>query len=301
MANRPPNTKPNGYNSESKLPLQSPVHGLVLVATPIGNAADISSRALSILRDVDKVACEDTRVTSRLFALHALKKPLLTYHDYNAARQRPKLIKLLKMGKTIALVSDAGMPTISDPGYKLVAACVDEGIAVSCIPGPSAVTTAIAVSGLPTDRFFFQGFLPAKKGQRLRVLAELKTIPGSIVVMESAQRLIKMLIDAHDCLGNRNAVITRELTKRFEEVQRGSLRELVQMYKRAGPPKGEVTVIIGPNTINRLEIDKKNLSKMLETAFKTLSSRDAITYVSKETKVPRRIVYQAALRLINKT
>ena len=125
---------------------------------PIGNAADISSRALEVLRQVDRVACEDTRVTARLFSLHALKTTMLSYHEHNAARQLPKLVKLLKEGKTIALVSDAGMPTISDPGYKLVAACVEAGIKVSCVPGPSAVTTAIAISGLPTDRCFFQGF-----------------------------------------------------------------------------------------------------------------------------------------------
>ena len=158
--------KPSDSGSESKLPLCKQSQGLILVATPIGNAADISSRALTVLRQVDRVACEDTRVTAKLFAIHALKTSMLSYHEHNAARQLPKLIKLLKQGKTLALVSDAGMPTISDPGYKLVAACVEEGIAVSCVPGPSAVTTAIAISGLPTDRFFFQGFLPTKKGAR---------------------------------------------------------------------------------------------------------------------------------------
>jgi len=289
--------KPSDSRSESKLPLCKQSQGLILVATPIGNAADISSRALTVLRQVDRVACEDTRVTAKLFALHALKTSMLSYHEHNAARQLPKLIKLLKQGKTLALVSDAGMPTISDPGYKLVAACVEEGIAVSCVPGPSAVTTAIAISGLPTDRFFFQGFLPPKRSARLRTLTELKAIPGSIIVMESARRLTKMLADTHHCLGERDAVVTRELTKRFEEVRRGTLDELVRHYASTGPPKGEVTVIIGPRSDTAPQISSKALDQMLEAAFEGASLRDAINLVSAETGLPRRSVYQSALKL----
>ena len=289
--------KPSDSRSESKLPLCKQSQGLILVATPIGNAADISSRALTVLRQVDRVACEDTRVTAKLFALHALKTSMLPYHEHNAARQLPKLIKLLKQGKFLALVSDAGMPTISDPGYKLVAACVEEGIAVSCVPGPSAVTTAIAISGLPTDRFFFQGFLPTKRSARLRTLTELKAIPGSIIVMESARRLTKMLADTHYCLGERDAVVTRELTKRFEEVRRGTLDELVRHYTSTGPPKGEVTVIIGPRSDTAPQISSKALDQMLEAAFEGASLRDAINLVSAETGLPRRFVYQSALKL----
>ena len=289
--------KPNGSRSESKLPHCLQSHCLVLVATPIGNAADISSRALSVLRQVDRVACEDTRITGKLFAIHAIKTPLLSYHEHNAARQRPKLIKLLKDGKSVALVSDAGMPTISDPGYKLVANCVEEGIAVTCVPGPSAVITAIAISGLPTDRFFFQGFLPKKKGARQRTLTELKAIPGSIVIMESAKRLSKMLADANHALGEREAVVTRELTKRFEEVRRGPLNELVRYYAAAGPPKGEVTVIIGQKCESVPQISIRILNQMLEEAFEKVSLRDAINSVSNETGLPKRIVYQNALKL----
>ena len=282
---------------ESKPPAGPSPPGLVLVATPIGNAADISARALAVLAGANMVACEDTRVTAKLFAVHGLKTPMLPYHEHNARSQRPKLIRRLKDGETVALVSDAGMPTISDPGYKLVAACINESIAVSCIPGASAVTTALALSGLPTDRFFFQGFLPNKKPKRRRVLSALAAIPGSLVVMESAKRLATMLADAHQCLGIRDAAVTRELTKRFEEVRRGSLDELATHYAEAGPPKGEVTVVIGPPDSATLEIDPAALDEMLLDMLANASVRDAANAIATETRLARRTVYQRALEL----
>ena len=273
------------------------IGGLVLVATPIGNAGDISSRALGLLATADIVACEDTRVTSKLFAVHGLKTPLLSYHEHNAAQQRPKLIKRLKDGETVALVSDAGMPTISDPGFKLINACVDEGIALTCIPGASAVTTALALSGLPTDRFFFQGFLPSKKTQRRKVLGEIGRIPGSLVVMESAKRLAAMLADAADILGPRACAVTRELTKRFEEVRRGTLGELAQHYDDSGPPKGEITLVIGPPGADETATTGEQVDALLREALVNSSVRDAAAEVAAMTGWPKRDVYQRALSI----
>jgi len=269
----------------------------VLVATPIGNAADISTRALAILDGAHVVACEDTRVTSKLFAVHGIKAPLLPYHEHNAAAQRPKLMKRLKGGETVALVSDAGMPLISDPGYKLVEACLAEGVAVTCAPGPSAVTTALALSGLPTDRFFFQGFLPAKGGPRRAALMELKTVPGSLVVMESAKRLAAMLRDAAAVLGVRGAAVTRELTKRFEEVRRGPLADLADHYADNGPPKGEITVVIGAAAAGADDVSDADVDAMLTEALKTDSLRDAAAGVAAATGRRKRDVYARALAL----
>lgn len=267
------------------------------MATPIGNAGDISARALDILDAADVVACEDTRVTSKLFAVYGLKTPLWSYHEHNAAGQRPKLIKRLKDGETVALVSDAGMPTISDPGFKLINACIDEGIALTCAPGPSAVTTALALSGMPTDRFFFQGFLPAKKAQRRKVLGEIGQIPGTIVIMESAKRLAAMLADATDVLGPRDCAVTRELTKRFEEVRRGTLSELADHYADNGPPKGEITLVIGPRGADDQTASAEQIDDMLREALHTDSVRDAATEVAAMTGWPKRDVYQRALAI----
>ncbi len=272
--------------------------GLVIVATPIGNAADISARALGVLRGAHVVACEDTRVTSKLFAIHGICVPLLSYHEHNAAAQRPKIMERLKIGETVALVSDAGMPLISDPGYRLVAECIDEGFPVTCVPGPSSVTTALALSGLPTDRFFFQGFLPAKQGARRAALESLSAIPGSLVVLESANRLAAMLEDAAAALGARPAAVTRELTKRFEEVRRGPLDELARHYHDSGPPKGEVTVVIGPAPEETRELDDDAIDALLARELETSSVRDAADKIARLSGRPRRQVYSRALEIL---
>jgi 16S rRNA (cytidine1402-2'-O)-methyltransferase len=289
--------EPSDSETQSKPSEQAAIPlGLVIIATPIGNAADISLRALNLLAAAHVVACEDTRVTAKLFAVHGLKTSMLPYHEHNAATQRPRLIKRLKDGETVALVSDAGMPLISDPGYRLVADCVDADIPITCIPGASAVTTALALSGLPTDRFFFQGFLPNKKAQRCRVLTELATIPGSLVVMESAKRLAAMLVDAANCLGSRDAAVTRELTKRFEEVRRGPLDQLAEHYAEAGAPKGEVTVVIGPaGATEKMTVEE--IDALLRQALSTQSVRDAAQIVTAASGWPKRDVYQRALEM----
>lgn len=269
--------------------------GLAVVATPIGHARDITLRALDILEQADAIACEDTRVTSKLLAIHGISRPLVAYHEHNAEKARPGLIKRLKGGEKVALVSDAGTPLVSDPGYKLVRACIDEDIAVTPIPGASSVLSALVVSGLPTDKFFFAGFLPQKTAARKRALNDVAGIPGSLVFMESARRLPKSLADMADVLGDRDAVVARELTKMFEEARRGPLPELATHYKAAGAPKGEVTIVIAPPT--ETTVDDAELDRLLGEALMDSSVRDAADQVSELTCVSRRTVYARALAI----
>jgi 16S rRNA (cytidine1402-2'-O)-methyltransferase len=274
---------------------QQAFEGLAVVATPIGHSRDITLRALSILGQADTIACEDTRVTSKLLSLHGISRPLVAYHEHNAEKMRPELIRRLKQGETVALVSDAGTPMISDPGYKLVGACLDEGIAVVPIPGASSVLAALVASGLPTDRFFFAGFLPPKSVARKTALSGLVGIPGTLVIMESNRRLAGSLADMADVLGPRPAVVARELTKLFEESRRGSLPELADHYRREGPPKGEITIVIGPPS--ERVVDDKDLDRLLNLALKHGSVRDAAESVTAATGLSRRKVYARALAL----
>lgn len=269
---------------------------LFLVSTPIGNLGDISGRALDTLRAVDFVACEDTRLTGRLLQRFAIKARLLAYHDHNAEKSRPELLRLMAEGHTVALVSDAGTPTISDPGYKLVRACIDAGLPVSAVPGPAAPIVALSLSGLPTDRFFFGGFLPTKRGERRRILEELKPLRATLIFFDAPRRLAENLGDALDILGDREAAVARELTKLFEEVRRGKLSELLAMYRAAEPPKGEAVVVIGPPepAAGPAEGD---LDAALTEALETASLKDAVRQVSVQTGLPRRTVYERALAL----
>src|SRR5499427_2963268 len=205
--------------------------GLHLVATPIGNLRDVSLRALEILAAADVIACEDTRVTRKLLSHYGIATPLTPYHDHNAATARPKLIARLAAGARVALVSDAGTPLVSDPGYRLVRATQAAGHPVTAAPGASAVLAALSVAGLPTDRFFFEGFLPAKEAARRTRIAELARIPATLVLFETGPRLAAALADLAAGLGEREAAICRELTKMHEEVRRGSLSELARTYR----------------------------------------------------------------------
>ncbi|MFA5121948.1 16S rRNA (cytidine(1402)-2'-O)-methyltransferase [Zavarzinia sp.] len=216
------------------------------MATPIGNARDITLRALDVLRAADVILCEDTRMTGRLMQIYGLHKHLLPYHDHNAARVRPEVLARLAKGEVIALVSDAGTPLVSDPGYKLVVEAVAAGFPVTTLPGASSVLAALTLAALPTDRFLFAGFLPPKSAARRAALEELRGIAATLVFLESAQRLPEMLADAAAVLGERAAAVARELTKMFEEVRRERLAVLASHYAEAGPPKGEVVVVIGP-------------------------------------------------------
>ncbi|MGE3334770.1 MAG: 16S rRNA (cytidine(1402)-2'-O)-methyltransferase [Rhodospirillaceae bacterium] len=269
--------------------------GLYVVATPIGNLNDITARALAVLRGADVIACEDTRVTGVLLHRFGIAASMMPYHDHNAEQARPKLLSQLQAGGRVALVSDAGTPLISDPGYKLVRACADAGIPVIPIPGPSALLAGLVVAGLPTDRVMFAGFLPQKSGARRGEALELKGLKATLVFYESAQRLPETLADLHAVLGPRPAAVCREMTKLYEEVRRGTLAELEAHYAAEGPPKGEIVLVIGgaPDTVTSAE----DLDSALRKALATMTVRDAADVVAEAFQEPRRRIYQRALEL----
>jgi 16S rRNA (cytidine1402-2'-O)-methyltransferase len=267
---------------------------LALVATPIGNLGDISARALETLRDADLIACEDTRVTGNLLAKFEIRRPTLPYHDHNAETMRPKLIERLLRGETVALVSDAGMPLISDPGYKLVRAATEAGIAVTVIPGPSAPLAALVLSGLPSDRFLFAGFLPVKDGARRTVLQELKAVPATLLFFETGPRLADSLATCAEVLGERPAAVARELTKLYEEVRRDTLGALARHYAESGAPKGEIVVVIGPPLPDQTVFD---VDAALESALNSMGVKEAATAVAAASGKPRREIYTRALAL----
>ncbi len=279
------------------MPSSKLASGLYLVATPIGNLGDIGARAIDVLGSVDAVLCEDTRHSGRLMAALGLDVRLRPYHEHNAARVRPGLIDALGRGATLALVSDAGMPAIADPGHKLVKEALDAAIRVSAVPGPSAVLMALAISGLPTDRFFFQGFLPAKSSARRKVLAELAGIPATLVVFESPNRLAQCLADAAHVLGPRPAAIARELTKLHEEVRRGPLDALASTLAAEPTPKGEIVLVIGPPTADPTAVDDATLDDLLTAALTDHSPSRAAALVAEQTGRARTEVYKRAIAL----
>ncbi len=272
--------------------------GLYVVATPIGNLKDVTFRALSVLAAADTVLAEDTRVTKRLLAHYGITTPLVAYHEHSNEAVRERMIHRLREGQALALVSDAGTPLVSDPGYKLVQAAIAEGLPVTPIPGPSAVLTALVVSGLPTDRFYFEGFLPPKSAARKTRLAEIATIPGTLMLFEAPHRLPEMLADAAAVLGGRPAVVARELTKLFETVRRGSLPELAEAFAAEGPPKGEIVVLVGEAraVAHGPEVDAA-LDGKIAAALRGHSIKDAAALVADETGRPKREVYARALAL----
>ncbi|HEV7335931.1 MAG TPA: 16S rRNA (cytidine(1402)-2'-O)-methyltransferase [Bosea sp. (in: a-proteobacteria)] len=271
--------------------------GLHIVATPIGNLKDISFRALATLAAADAVLAEDTRTSKTLLAHYGIATPLLPYHEHNAAQMRPKILERLRQGGKLALISDAGTPLVSDPGYKLVAELVAEGLPVTGIPGPSAVLAALVLAGLPTDRFFFEGFLPPKSAARKARLTELAAIPGTLVFFESPRRLAEMLGDAAVVLGERPGAVARELTKYYENVRRGRLSELAAHYGEAEEARGEIVVIIGPPDAAALAPSGAALDEALQAALETLSLKEAVAQVTAASGQPRRLVYARALEL----
>ncbi len=270
--------------------------GLYLVATPIGNAGDVTIRALEVLAAADVVACEDTRVTGKLLAMHGVRASLTPYHEHNARRARPQLIARIARGEAVALAADAGTPLISDPGYRLVSEALAGGLSVTAVPGASAPIAALTVSGLPTDRFLFAGFLPPRKAARRKALAEIAGVGATLVMLESPRRLAAALADMAEVLGARPAAVARELTKRFEEVRRGSLADLARHYGEAGAPKGEIVVVVGGPPANA-EPDAEDVDARLRTALATQSVRDAASAVAAATGLSRRRLYARALVL----
>lgn len=270
--------------------------GLYVVATPIGNLADITLRALSVLQRADIVYCEDTRHSAKLlqhFSISATTRPL---HDHNEDSERRRVLRDLEAGKRIALISDAGTPLISDPGFKLVRDCAAEGHAVHCIPGPSSVITAVAASGLPTDTFFFAGFLPPKQAARRARLGDLKSIPGTLIFFEAPQRVADTLADMSDVLGVRDSVMARELTKLHEELARGPLEVLAADVK-VRDIKGEIVLVVGPATA--VEATDADIAAKLQSALQSMSLKDAAKAVADALRVPKSRVYDLGLKIKN--
>ncbi len=268
---------------------------LHIVATPIGNLRDITLRALEVLAAADVIACEDTRVTRKLLDHYGIGTPLTPYHEHNAAAARPQLLARIAAGEAVALVSDAGTPLISDPGFKLVREARDSGHAVVALPGPSASLAALSVSGLPTDRFFFEGFLPAKEGQRRARIADLARIPATLVLYETGPRMARSLSDLAAGLGAREAAIGRELTKLHEEVRRAPLDALASHYESGGEIRGEFVVVIAPPADDAAVAGDDDVDAMLRRALERTSVKEAVGEVAAATGRPRRDVYRRAL------
>jgi 16S rRNA (cytidine1402-2'-O)-methyltransferase len=269
--------------------------GLYILATPIGNARDVSLRALDALKGCDVIAAEDTRVTSKLLSIHGISKPLIPYNDHNGPQMRPKILARLAEGQRVVLVSDAGTPLVSDPGYKLVREAIAAGANLIAIPGPSAVLAGLSLSGLPSDRFLFAGFLPSRSGERKSALEELKGVAATLVFFESAQRLSESLAAMAEVLGDRPAAMARELTKLHEEVRRGSLGELAAHYEKAGAPRGEVTLLVGPPLA--AAPDAARIDAALKAALAFMPVKAAADLIAGLTDAPRKQIYARALDL----
>lgn len=281
--------------------------GLYVTATPIGNLRDISLRALDILAAADIVLCEDTRVTRKLFTHYGLvnKTPskakgkqtskLRAYHEHNAARLRPLILTRLTEGAVIALVSDAGTPLISDPGYRLVQQARAAGLPVFAVPGACAPIAALSCAGLPSDKFFFLGFLPAKKTQRQTSLNQCATIPATLILFESAPRLCALLQDIEACFGARELVVCRELTKKFDHVKQGTATSLRAFY-RAHPPKGEIIVLIAPPNKTSTPMTEAEVLALLAKALPDQSISKAAAQIAQSANWSKRAVYQFAIK-----
>ncbi len=276
-------------------PAQALGPGLYVVSTPIGNLRDITLRALDVLKSVEEVLAEDTRVAGKLMSAYGLKARLSPYHDHNGAERRPGLIRALQGGAKIALISDAGTPLVSDPGWKLAHEALEAGVKVIPIPGASAMLAGLVASGLPSDKFLFAGFLPPKSGARKSAAEALKAVPGTLIFYESGPRLADALADLASVLGDRDAAVTRELTKMFEETRRGTLADLATHYAESGPPRGEIVLLVGPP--GEHEVTPQRLDAALRDALDGQPTKAAANAVAEALGLPKRDVYQRALQL----
>ncbi|MBX2834833.1 MAG: 16S rRNA (cytidine(1402)-2'-O)-methyltransferase [Micavibrio sp.] len=268
--------------------------GLYLVSTPIGNLRDITLRALDGLAAADIVACEDTRVSGKLLAAYGIKAKLAVYNDHSDEAQRQKLIEAAK-DKVVVLISDAGTPLISDPGYKLVRQAQAEGVYISALPGANSPLTALQLSGLPSDHFSFIGFLPSKKEARRQILNGWKNVQGSLVAFETGARLLKALEDIAEVFVEREIAVTRELTKMYEEVRKGRAAELLEHYKNAGSPKGEIVLVIAPPV--EADFSDEHVTTLLKKALKSEGTKAAAAIVAEQTGRPKKVLYALALEL----
>jgi 16S rRNA (cytidine1402-2'-O)-methyltransferase len=269
--------------------------GLYVVSTPIGNLRDITLRALDVLAGVEEVLAEDTRVASKLLSAYGVKARLSPYHDHNGAERRPGLLKRLEEGGRIALISDAGTPLVSDPGWKLVHEALEHRIKVFPVPGASALLAGLVASGLPSDRFLFAGFLPPKSGARRSEIESLKQVPATLIFYESGPRLAESLADLAAVLGDRDAAVARELTKLFEETRRDTLAELAAHYDEAGPPRGEIVLLVGPP--KEVAATAADVDAALRVALNEMPTKAAASSVAEALGLPKRDVYQRALQI----
>ena len=271
---------------------------LYVVATPIGNREDITLRALNIMREVDMIAAEDTRKSGNFLAHYQIKNQLISFHEHNEKKRTPELITKLLKGKTIALVSNAGTPSVSDPGYRLIKAAIENKIPVIPIPGVSAAIAAMSVSGLPTDSFVFIGFAPKKKGKRLKYLTELNAEPRPLIFYESPQRILSLMEEIISCIGDRNAILAREMTKLHEEFARGTVSQILKAMKTRPAVKGECTLVVAgaeaPEQIDA-EIVKAEIRTALQNGKNSLSEIARI--IAKKYGLPKNEVYNLALQI----
>lgn len=270
---------------------------LYVVATPIGNLEDITLRALRILKEVDLIAAEDTRHTRKLLAHYGISTPLTSYHDHSETEKAPELIAQLQAGKNIALVSDAGTPCIADPGFRLLQGAAEAEISIVPIPGPSMVTALLSVGGLPTNRFVFEGFLPAKRSQRRKALRHLTHEERTLIFFEAPQRLLDMLADLEEICGDRQIVIGRELTKMFEEVLRGRVSELRTLFDTRGV-KGELAILVAGQTESDTPKENQPLTEEIQELYaQGFSLKDVAQMMSELRGIPKREVYALGLRI----
>lgn len=280
---------------QTEQPLKALAPGLYIISTPIGNLRDITLRALDVLGAVEEVLAEDTRVSGKLMSAHGLKVRLSSYHDHNGAERRPGIIKRLQEGAIIALISDAGTPLISDPGWKLVHDAAKAGVNIVPVPGASAMLAGLVASALPSDKFMFAGFLPAKTTARRATLKSFKSVPGTLIFYESGPRLAGTLADMAEELGDRDIAVARELTKLFEETRRGTLKDMARHYAEKGPPKGEIVILVGPP--QEQDVTPEQIDAALRDALAEQPTKSAANAVAEALGLPKRDVYQRALQL----
>jgi 16S rRNA (cytidine1402-2'-O)-methyltransferase len=269
---------------------------LYIIATPIGNLGDMTMRAISTLQQVELIACEDTRVSSKLCSHFNIKTPLISYHDHNELIVLPKLLDKLQSGADVALISDAGTPLISDPGFRLVQQAVQAGVNVSPIAGACSIIAALSASGMPTDRFYFAGFLPNKAKARLEKWKELSEINATIITLESVHRLSESLCDAAQIIPNRGIVVAREISKLYEEFRRGTIAEVNQYYAKAPAPKGEIVLIISPPDAPPAPTNQ-TMETLIKALLPTMSAKEIANILSDISQMPRKLIYNLILKI----
>ena len=290
------NEKPEGVEHEFLFAEgKALMPGLYIVATPIGNLRDITLRALDVLRAADVIYCEDTRVTRKLLGMYQIKGHLKSYNDHSDDARRDEICGCVQDGQVVALVSDAGMPLVSDPGYKLVVACREAGVPVTTVPGANAPLSALQISGLPSNQFSFLGFFPVKTKARCAVMDAWKGAPSTLIAFETAPRLLACLRDIDATLGGREVAVVREITKLYEEVRKGTPSDLISHYEEAGLPRGEIVLVIAPPVAE--EMSEEAVDELIRNALETMRTKDAAAFVAEKSGLRKSDIYDRALKM----